>query len=104
MGDSLFMANAGPGLLQCLDVATGEERWKDRGPGGNFWGSMVLAEGRLYATNQKGTTVVLAPNAEQFEKLGENSLGEPSNSTPAFSDGDIFLRTSKMLYAITKTP
>jgi outer membrane protein assembly factor BamB len=104
VGDSLFMANAGPGLLQCLDVATGEERWKDRGPGGNFWSSMVLAEGRLYATNQKGTALVLAPNAEQYEKLGENSLGEPSNSTPAFSDGDIFLRTSKMLYAITKSP
>lgn len=101
IGDSLFMANSGPGILQCLDVATGESRWEERGPGGNFWGSMVLAENRLYVTNQKGTTLVIAPNAEKFEQLAENNLQGSSNSTPAFSDGDIFLRTSTNLYAIS---
>lgn len=102
LGDSLFMANAGPGIIQCLDLATGEPRWEERGPGGNFWGSMVLAENRLYVTSQKGTTLVIAPNAEKYELLQENSLEGSSNSTPAFSDGDIFLRTSTKLYAIAQ--
>ncbi len=100
LGEHVFMANAGPGILQCLEASTGKELWKDRGPGANHWGSIVFADGRLYVTNQKGTTVVFAPNAEKFEPLAENPLGEPSNSTPAFSDGQIFLRTDGHLWCI----
>ena len=102
LGEHLFMANAGPGIIQCLEVSTGKELWKDRASGDNHWGSIVSADGRLYVTNQKGTTVVFAPNAEKFELLAENPLGEPSNSTPAFSDGDIFLRTSGHLWCIAE--
>jgi len=100
LGEHVFMANAGPGILQCLDASTGKELWKDRGAGANHWGSIVSADGRLYVTNQKGTTVVFAPNADEYEPLAENALGEPSNSTPAFSDGQIFIRTSGHLWCI----
>ncbi len=102
LGNHIFMANAGPGILQCLDATTGKELWKDRGSGANHWGSIVFADDRLYVTNQKGTTVVFAPNAEEFESLAENPLGEPSNSTPAFSDGEIFIRTSGHLWCIAE--
>jgi hypothetical protein len=44
---------------------------------------------------------VFAPNAEMYEQLAVNSLDGSSNSTPAFSDGDIFLRTSKSLYCVS---
>jgi len=101
VGDHIFMANAGPGILQCLELTTGKEVWKDRGPGANSWGQMCFADGRLYVTNQKSQTVVFAPNAEKYEQLAANSLDGSSNSTPAFSDGDIFLRTSKSLYCVS---
>lgn len=100
VGDHVFMANAGPGFFQCLEASTGKEVWRDRGPGANHWGSLVLADDRLYVTNQKGTTVVFAPSTEGFELLAENPLGEPSNSTPAFSDGQIFIRTNGHLWCI----
>ncbi|MHC4877143.1 MAG: outer membrane protein assembly factor BamB family protein [Planctomycetota bacterium] len=100
LGEHVFMANAGPGIIQCLEVSTGKELWKDRGAGANHWGSIVSADGRLYVTNQKGTTVVFAPNTEKFERLAENPLGEPSNSTPAFSNGEIFIRTDGHLWCI----
>ena len=100
LGNHVFMANAGPGIIQCIDAATGKELWKNRGSGTNHWGSIVFADGRLYVTNQNGSTVVFAPNAEQYEQLAENPLGEPSNSTPAFSDGQIFIRTSGHLWCI----
>ena len=100
VGDHIFMANAGPGTFQCLELKTGKELWKDRGPGGNHWGAMVFADNRLYVTNQNGTTIVFAPDATGFKVLAENSLGEKSNSTPAFSDGEIFLRTNNAVYCV----
>jgi len=102
IGDKIFMANAGPGFIQCLNLETGEEVWRDRGPGGDHWGAMVLAGGHLYVTNQAGATLVMAPNAEKFEQVASNQMKEPSNSTPAFSDGQIFLRTAKHLYCIAQ--
>ena len=53
-------------------------------------------------TNQKGATVVFKPNPEKFEQVAVNDLGEPSNSTPAVSDGEIFLRTHKALYCVAE--
>lgn len=101
VGEHIFMANAGPGILQCLELRSGKEVWKDRGPGANHWGQMCFADGRLYVTNQKSQTVVFAPNPMKYEQLAVNSLNGSSNSTPAFSEGEIFLRTSTSLYCIS---
>jgi outer membrane protein assembly factor BamB len=67
---------------------------------GIHWGSIVAAGGKLFVTNQNGMTQVFSPNPEKFELLASNDLGEPSNSTPAISDGRIYLRTFEHLYAI----
>jgi outer membrane protein assembly factor BamB len=96
----VYMANAGPGTVQCIDPATGKDLWRDRLPGGDHWGSIVFADGRLYVTNQQGTTHVFKPNRERLELITSNRLGEPSNSTPAVVDGSIFIRTFKNLYCI----
>lgn len=61
--------------------------------------SPVLADGRVYMSNEEGTTVVLKAGPE-FEVLAENDLGEYTLSSPAISDGQIFLRTEKAVYCI----
>ncbi|MBN68111.1 MAG: serine/threonine protein kinase, partial [Gimesia sp.] len=61
---------------------------------------LILADGHLFVTDQQGTTHVFKPNAERFETVAQNKLGERSNSTPAFSDGQIFIRTFQHLYCI----
>ncbi len=99
LDDVYYMSNAGPGTLQCLEARTGKELWTERGSG-DHWGSMVLAAGRLYATSQNGTTLVFRPNREKLEKLATNSLGERCNSTPAFSNGQVFIRTFDHLYCL----
>ena len=66
------------------------------------WGSIVLAAGRLYVTSRSGVTTVFGPNPHRFELLAINDLGEPSNATPAISDGQIFLRTDGHLYCIAE--
>lgn len=98
----IYMANAdGAGSMECLDPQTGEVLWEQRRTSdGPHWGSMIAADGRLYVTGQKGITRVLAANPERYEVLAENDLGESSNSTPAASDGQLFLRTFEALYCI----
>jgi outer membrane protein assembly factor BamB len=99
VGKHLYMANE-QHIGQCLEIATGNEVWQTRMPEGLIWASPVLVGDRLYVANQIGTTIVFRPSAEKFELLAENRLNEPSNSTIAVSDGEIFLRTFQHVYCI----
>ena len=58
------------------------------------------AAGRLYVTSRRGVTTVFQLDPQKFMLLAMNDLGEPSNATPAISDGQIFLRTDSHLYCI----
>lgn len=97
-----YIPDAGPGTIRCLEAATGKEVWTDRTSGGNHWGSIVMAEGRAYVTNQSGASVVFKPNPQKFDLVARNDLGEHSNSTPALSNGQIFIRTYENLYCIAE--
>jgi outer membrane protein assembly factor BamB len=91
-------ASAGP-LVDCLDAKTGEPVWG--GPrGGAGWASIVLADGLLYATNQEATTFVFKLDPKEYKEVAQNKLNETCNSTPALSDGQIFIRTHEHLYCI----
>ena len=74
--------------------------WSERLEGGESWGSLVLAAGRLYVTSRRGVTSVFRASPDKFELLAMNDLGEPSNATPAISEGQIFLRTDGHLSCI----
>ena len=91
-------AVAGKGI-QCIEPRSGKIVWSKRTRAA-YWGSIVLAGGRMYVTDQDGTTSVLRPNANDYDEEASNELGEPSNSTPAISDGQIFIRTFEHLYCI----
>jgi outer membrane protein assembly factor BamB len=95
----LYVADA-PGMVECLSAKTGEPVWKER-LAGNLWGSMLLADDKLYVTNLEGTTFVLAAGPK-FEVLARNEIKEPSYAAPAVSGGEIFLRTYENLYCIRR--
>ena len=62
--------------------------------------SLVLADGKLYITNESGVTTVLAAGPE-FKVLATNELdGSYTLSSLAVSDKQLFLRTSTHLYCI----
>ncbi|MEX0715305.1 MAG: PQQ-binding-like beta-propeller repeat protein [Planctomycetaceae bacterium] len=93
------------GVPKCFDLKTGEDLWKDqldKRPGTTAWGSMVHAKDKLYITDQRGTTIVLAAGPK-YELLAQNELKEHVNASPAISNGDIFIRTWKHLWCIGKT-
>lgn len=100
VGNYVIRPNAGPGTLECVDPRDGSVVWTARAGGGNYWSSIVKGGDLLYATNQQGTTLVFKANAEKYEEVARNPLGDPSNATPAISDGNIFIRTSKYLWCI----
>jgi outer membrane protein assembly factor BamB len=89
-----------PGIAWCLDAATGEKEWEQRLPGGVSWSSMNHVAGRLYVGNTAGTTFVLEPNPKECKVLAENKLGETMRASPAYSSGQIFIRTYQNLYCI----
>jgi outer membrane protein assembly factor BamB len=94
-----YMLNE-PGIIQCLDAATGKDLWTQRVPRASFWGSMVSTPGRIYLTSQQGTTVVFAPDKTGWKQLASDPLGERSNSTPAIANGRIYVRTFENLWCI----
>ncbi|HWS52708.1 MAG TPA: PQQ-binding-like beta-propeller repeat protein [Pyrinomonadaceae bacterium] len=88
------------GVVYCLDAKTGREVYgQQRLRPGTYSASPVLAEGRVYVTSEDGLTSVFAAGPK-FELLAENELGEYCLSSPALSDGQIFIRTSNHLYCI----
>jgi outer membrane protein assembly factor BamB len=93
----LFLANA-PGTIECFDPKNGKSLWNER-LDGNLWGSLLLADGRIYVSNLEGDTFVLKAGPK-FELLARNKLGEALYAAPAVSNGEMFLRTYQHLYCI----
>ncbi len=88
------------GVAHCLNAKSGETVWgPERVKAGIYSASPVLADGRIYATSEEGVTTVLQAGPE-FKVLAENQLEGYTLSSPAVSDGQIFIRTEKYLYCI----
>ena len=101
-GGYLFKGGVAPARVE---LATDEDVWKGQykvRPGTtSTWGSMVHAGDKVYFTDQRGTTLVLA-SGPKYEVLALNKLGERTNASIAVSQGDILIRTHKHLWCIGK--
>lgn len=86
------------GVGGCRDIKTGEEKWKQR-LGGHHTGSGGATAEHVYFTDDNGVTFVLKAGPE-FELVSRNPLGEKCFTSPAFSDGELFLRGEKHLFKI----
>ncbi|HXG53739.1 MAG TPA: PQQ-binding-like beta-propeller repeat protein [Vicinamibacterales bacterium] len=88
------------GIVHALDALTGAVVYgPERLKTAIYSASPTLADGKIYVTNEEGTTSVFAAGPK-FEILAENASEEFTLSTIAVSKGQLFLRTEKFLYAI----
>jgi outer membrane protein assembly factor BamB len=88
------------GIMWCLDARTGVPVYeRQRLRPSTYTSSPILADGRIYVTNEDGLTSVVRAGPK-FEIIAENDLEEYTLSSPAVSDGQIFIRTDKALYVI----
>lgn len=113
-------------VINCVDSATGKEIFQARlnskagggqaqpparGPGGRGGGmggqdysSPVVGDGKLYYVARNGEIFVLKLGSE-FEQLSSNRLTDETedfSASPAISDKQIFIRSSKHLYCVGK--
>ncbi len=86
------------GVVKCVDAATGADRWEER-VGGDYFGSPIRIDDRLYCISRQGELVVLAA-ADKYELLARIDLEERSSSTPAVADGVLYLRTLSHVMAV----
>jgi len=88
------------GVMWCLDARTGAPVYgPQRLRPGTYSSSPVLADGKLYISNEDGLTTVVAAGPK-FQVLAENALDDYILSSPAVSDGQLFIRTAGHLWAI----
>ena len=87
------------GTLICLDQKTGAELYQERVHGQRHRASPVYADGNLYLSARDGRVSVVAAGPK-FEIVAQNDLNEDLSASPAISNGVIYLRTFKALYAI----
>ncbi len=98
-GTYLYIVND-QGIVFVHDVKTGELVYgRQRLKPGTYSASPVIADGKIYVTNEGGLTSVFKAGPK-FEVLSENPLNDYVLSSPAVSEGQIFIRTSQYLYAI----
>ena len=100
-GKLLYMVND-RGIIWCFDIQTGKEIYSgQRIKPAVYTSSPVLADGKIYITNEDGLTTVIKAGPT-FEVLAENLLDDYTLSSPAVSDGQIFMRTKGWLWCIGK--
>ena len=97
VGDELYIVTD-TGVATCVDVETGEVRWRERFRG-NFSASPVFADGRIYFQSEEGITTVIEPSTE-FVELARNEVDGRTLASLAVSEGAIFLRSDTHLYRI----
>jgi outer membrane protein assembly factor BamB len=90
------------GILYVLDAKSGKTIYgPQRLRNATYSGSAVLADGKIYITDEDGVTTVIR-TGPKYELLAENDLQDYTLSSPAVSDGQIFVRTASFIYAIGK--
>jgi outer membrane protein assembly factor BamB len=91
------------GILWCLDLLTGKNVYgPQRLAVGTYSSSPLLADGKLYVTNEDALTSVVRAGPE-FELLAENPLEGFTLASPVATGGQILLRTGTALYCIGRS-
>ncbi|HBE67435.1 MAG TPA: hypothetical protein DDW52_04730 [Planctomycetaceae bacterium] len=92
------------GILTCVDAVTGQPFFdRQRLPGiETTYASPIAAGGFVFATGRSGKTVVIR-DAQDFEIVAVNDVGEGVDATPAAIDDQLFIRGEKHLFCIRET-
>jgi len=88
----LYMVND-DGVAFCYDCETGDSKWKQR-IGGNFRVSPILSGENIYTTDMRGKTTVFKAEPKEYQLVAENQLGTECFSSPAISNGQMFMRVA----------
>lgn len=101
-GGRLYYCKKKTGIVSCFDAVSGEPHYTTKRTNlGVLYASPIAAGGHVYITDRDGKTVVLE-DADSFNIVAENSLGETIDATPAPVDNQLFIRGEKHLFCIAE--
>jgi outer membrane protein assembly factor BamB len=85
------------GILACLDVATGEQKWK----GGRYgYGQVLLASGHLVVLTEEGELVLVRATPEKLDERARfSAISGKTWNYPAISDGVLLVRNEEEMAA-----
>ena len=90
------------GTINCLDPETGKEIYNAKlGRANSFTASPVASDGRIYIPDEEGNIFIIK-DGDTFELIAEIPIGENCGTAPAITDGMIYFRSQKHLYAVGK--
>ena len=98
----LFVADYS-GFLYCLDAKTGKRHWR-HDTSAHIWGSVLVADEKVYIGTEDGFLTVLPATKEYEEsKAREFDFTSPIYSSPIAANGVLYVSTHTHLFAIAKT-
>jgi hypothetical protein len=109
-GKQVYQVRLDGGTAAAAGAGQGRSRRPGGGPGGRpnirgmDYSSPVLAGGKIYFVSRSGVIYVYATGPE-FKLLGQNRFASDRgdfSATPAISDGQLFIRSSKYLYCVAE--
>jgi FOG: WD40-like repeat len=97
--DFLFVTT-GYGDIACYNAQAGDTLWTHyfMDP---FYASPIIADDKVWLLDRAGKMHIIK-KSEKFELVSESSIGEPSDCTPAFSEGSVYIRGKENLYCISE--
>ncbi|MDA2937908.1 PQQ-like beta-propeller repeat protein [Acidobacteria bacterium AH-259-A15] len=80
------------GIMACIDVRTGERKWK----GGRYgYGQVLLASGHLIVLTELGDVVLVKATPERHQELARfSALKEKTWNHPVIADGRLLVRNT----------
>jgi outer membrane protein assembly factor BamB len=83
----------GDGPIKCVELKTGKVKWSQAGFGP---GNVILVDDQLVALSDAGVLVQIDPNPARYtEKARFQAITGKCWTTPAFSEGRIYVRSTK---------
>jgi hypothetical protein len=86
------------GILTKYVAESGRVQKKKRMRRGQWFAALLAGDGRIYASNDRGETVVIDP--ETLEMISENDLGESIYAGPAIAGNRLLIRTVNRLFCV----
>jgi len=96
--DGHVYGSSDPGVLTCIELATGETKWRERSPGKC---SITYVDGRLITRSERGKVCLLNVSPQGCEIVGEFDEAQRSDKPtwphPVVADGKLYLRDQDSL-------
>jgi outer membrane protein assembly factor BamB len=90
-----FLYGLDEGILTCVDVETGERKWKD---GRYGYGQVLLAKGHLIVITEEGELALVKATPDKYEELAKFEAIEGKTwNNPAIAGGRLLVRNQTQM-------